>query len=97
MNMFNESEELVNALTPIVKKIINEQTGSCLRTYKAVVVKAPNINTKKCVVRLAGQETNLSLPYSSSVSAASAGDMVWVATTYNSFKNAVVWQLIDFK
>lgn len=96
-DIFSESSKLKQNLTAFIEKVIEDKTKDCLRTYKATVVTAPNSSTGKCVVRLAGQSTELSLPYSTAVSSVSAGSMVWVATTYNSFKNAVVWQKIDFK
>lgn len=100
-NVFEESAKLKQALTPIIEKIVDERTRSCLRTYKAKVVTAPDSTTGKCVVQLMGQSglsnpTTLSLPYSTAVSSVSVGQMVWVATTYNSWRNAVVWQKIDF-
>lgn len=97
MNIFDESNKLLKPLNKIIKNIVMQETRECLRTYKAVVVTAPNSSTGKCVVRLVGQSEELSLPYSSDVSSVPVGSMVWVATTYNSFKNAVVWQKINFK
>ena len=96
MDIFSQSEQLRQALTPFIQKIVDERTRECLRTYKARVVSPPEISTGKCVIQLVGQETTLSLPYSTAVSSVSVGDMVWVATTYNSWKNAVVWQKIKF-
>lgn len=95
-DIFSQSEQLRQALTPFIQKIVDERTRECLRTYKAKVVTAPNTTTKKCEVQLIGQDTTLSLPYSTAVSGVIVGDMVWVATTYNSWKNAVVWQKIKF-
>lgn len=96
MDIFSQSEQLRQALTPFIQKIVDERTRECLRTYKAKVVTAPNSQTGKCEVQFVGQSTTLSLPYSTSVSSVAVGDMVWVATTYNSWKNAVVWQKIKF-
>lgn len=95
-DIFSQSEQLRQALTPFIQKIVDERTRECLRTYKARVVTAPNSATGKCTIQLVGQTTTLSLPYSTAVNSVSVGDMVWVATTYNSWKNAVVWQKIDF-
>ena len=96
MNLFNESERLKQALTPFIQKIVDERTRECLRLYKAKVISAPNETTGKCEIQLVGQTTTLSLPYSTAVSDVVANNMVWVATTYNSWKNAVVWQKIKF-
>lgn len=97
MDAFEQSEKLRQSLTPFVQRIIDDKTRECFRTYKAKVVSAPDLNTGKCDVALVGQDSVLSLPYSSSVRMAEVGDMVWVATTYNSFRNAIVWQLIEEK
>lgn len=96
MNVFSQSEQLKQALTPFINKLIDERTKECLRTYKAKVVTAPNIETGKCEVQLLGHFTTISLPYSTAVSNVLVGDMVWVATTYNSWRNGVVWQKIKF-
>lgn len=96
MNLFNESERLKQALTPFIQKIVDERTRECLRLYKAKVISAPDEATGKCEIQLVGQTTTLFLPYSTAVSDVAADDMVWVATTYNSWKNAVVWQKIKF-
>lgn len=97
MDLFNQADKLRQALTPFIEKIVDERTRECLRTYKAKVISAPNSATGKCTVQLVGQGTALNLPYSTAVSSVAVNDYVWVATTYNSWRNAVVWQKIDFK
>lgn len=96
MNLFGDASELKRAIEPFIKKVIDEQTRECLRTYKAKVITAPNLTTGKCEIQLIGETATLLLPYSTAVSNVVANDMVWVATTYNSWRNAVVWQKIDF-
>ena len=101
MDLFGQSEHLRQALMPFIQKIVDERTRECLRTYKAKVVSVPNAETGLCEIQLMGQggienPTTVSLPYSTAVSSVSVGDMVWVATTYNSWRNAVVWQKIKF-
>lgn len=96
MDLFNQSNKLKQALLPFLEKVINEKTKECLRTYKAKVTTAPNQETGKCGITLMGQKTELLLPYSTAVKNVSVGDMVLVATTYNSWRNAVVWQKADF-
>lgn len=96
-NIFQQSEELKQALTPFIKKLINETTGECFRTYKAKVTEAPNSSTGKCGVQLVGQTTTFYFPFSTETSGVAVGDMVWVATTYNSWRNAIVWQRVDLK
>lgn len=94
MDIITESNKLKQAMLPFLRKVIEEETKDCLRTYKAKVTTAPT--NGKCGVTLIGQTTELMLPYSTAVSNVAVGDMVWVATTYNSWINAVVWQKIDF-
>ena len=96
MDIFSQSKDLMQSITPFIKKLIEENTRECLRTYKARIVKAPDISTGKCEVKLTGENSILSLPYSSAVIGASVGDIVWVLTTYNSWKNAIVWEKIGF-
>lgn len=96
MDIFSQSEQLRQALTPFIQKIVDERTKECLRTYKAKIVNEPNTTTKKCGVQLVGQENILSLPYSEDCRGVSVGDMVWVATTYGSWKNAVVFSKVGF-
>ena len=96
MNAFNQADEIRKALNPYIKRIVEEQTKECLRTYKAKVIVKPNQTTGKCGIQLIGQDQVLQLPYSTAVASVGVGDMVWVATTYNSWRNAVVWQKIDF-
>ena len=96
MNLFNDSAEVKQALRDMVKEVVAEETKSTLRAYKAKVIAAPNSTTKKCVVRLVGDSTSLSLPYSSDASSVKAGDIVWVLVLFNSMRNAIVWQNSDF-
>ena len=95
MSALNESQKLQNLLRQEVKKIIDEETKECLRTKKATVTSAPNGST--CSVRLVGDSTILTLPYSSKVSSVSVGDVVWVAYLYNDYRNAIVWETHDFR
>ena len=88
------SKLLRGAITKVAKEVIAEETRSCFRVKKASVITAPNGSV--CEVKLLGDDTVLSLPYSSAVASVSAGDVVWVAIIYNNLKNAVVWQKIDF-
>lgn len=105
MDIFSQSEKLKQSLTPFIKKIISENTKECFRTYKARIVYPPNSENapkNKCVVQIIGQAglgnpTHLSVLYSTFCSDVKIGDMVWVATLYGSWKNAIAWQKIDFK
>lgn len=96
MDLFSESNKLKQAMLPFLRKVIAQETKECLRVYKARVTTAPNASTGDCGVTLVGQSTELLLPYSTAINGVTVGEMVWVATTYDSWRNAVVWQKIDF-
>ncbi len=79
----------------IVRDVVKDETRSCLRTYKAKIISAPNgVN---CSVQLIGEDSTLVVPYSSKMSTAAVGDIVWLAVPFGSFKNAIVWETGDFK
>ena len=93
-NIMEESEKLRQALTPLIRNIVNEETRSCLRTYKAKVMSTPSGG--KMGVQLVGEKATRYFPYSSAISDIAIGQMVLILTTYNSWLNAIVWQKIDF-
>lgn len=93
-DIMNESARIRQAITKIVKEVIAEETKPCFRVYKAQVKEAPN--GKTCKVQLVGDENTIDLSYSSECARVTVGSMVWVATLYDSFSNAVVWQPADF-
>lgn len=93
-DIMNESARIRQAITKIVKEVIAEETKPCFRVYKAQVKEAPN--GKTCKVQLVGDENTIDLSYSSECARVAIGSMVWVATLYDSFSNAVVWQPADF-
>lgn len=93
-NLFSESAEIYSLLESIVSKIIAEKTKSCFRVYKASVVSPPSGNTVG--VSLVGENTVLNLPFSSAVSDITVGNLVWVGVIFGNFRNAFVWQKIDF-
>lgn len=93
-DIMNESARIRQAITKIVKEVIAEETKPCFRVYKAQVKEAPN--GKTCKVQLVGDENTIDLSYSSECASVTVGSMVWVATLYDSFSNAVVWQSADF-
>lgn len=82
------------SLRKIIKEVIDEETKPCFRLYQAKITTAPNGTT--CGVQLLGDTQTINLPYSSKIANASIGSFVWVATIYNSFSNAIVWETIDF-
>lgn len=89
------SQKLRDLLSPLVRDIIKEETRNCLRTKKAIVTTAPNGSV--CAVRMVGDTTIVTLPYSSATANVAVGDAVWVAILGNNMRTAIVWQKIDFK
>lgn len=93
IDVFSESAEFKKAVEQAASDIIKRETRACPRYYKAIVTAAPytdEILGNVCQVRLVGDETVLTLPYSSCADLITVGDLVWVQTTYDSFRNAVV-------
>ena len=90
-----ESDLIRNNIMKIAEDGTEKQTRSCFRVYKAVVKTAPNTSTGLCGVSFIGDETVLNLPFTTATSTVSVGDIVLVATTFNSFSNAVVWAKAD--
>lgn len=88
-------EKLKAYLERIIRQIVRQETRSCFRVVKAKVITAPNSTTGVCEIQLIGNTQTLSLPYTSEVSGAEAGDMVLVGVVYNNFRNAFVWKTIS--
>lgn len=100
MSLYSESELIKSAIKQVVSESIQEETSSCFRVYKAIVVKPPYFDStigNACQVRLIGDPSVLTLPYSSATKNVQSGDVVWVATTSNSFRNAIVWETRYFQ
>ena len=95
MSILSDAAQFREAIASIVREEIEERTKDCFRVRKAIVSAAPNGTV--CKVHLVGDETELSLPYSSAVSSVSVGDVVWVAILFGSMRNAVVWAKYNFK
>ena len=83
------------ALEEVIRQVVSEMTEDCFRVKKAIVQSAPNGSV--CRVKLVGDDTILSLPYSSDVSSVGAGAVVWVAILGSSMRNAIVWQTANFR
>lgn len=90
-----ESKRLRSQMKRLIQEVVKEETRACFRVYKAVVVIAPNGTS--CGVRLVGEQSELTLPYSSKVASVAVGDIVWVATIFGTLSNAIVWETADFK
>ena len=95
MSLLSDAKEIRAAIEAVVRDEIERETRDCFRVRKAVVTTAPN--GTKCSVKLVGDDTILSLPYSSAVSSVSVGAVVWVAILGNSMRNALVWETADFR
>ena len=95
MSVNNDARIVREAIVRVVQEEVDKITRDCFRVRKAVVTTAPN--GTKCSVKLIGDDTILSLPYSSAVSSVSAGDVVWVAILGSSMRNAIVWETHDFR
>lgn len=97
MALLEEAKEVRAALAEVIRQEVEALTQDCFRVKKAIVVTAPNSTTGKCSVQLIGDDTVLSIPYSSEVSSVSVNDVVWVAWWGGSMRNAIVWQTADFQ
>lgn len=95
MSVLENAKELKGLLRRIVSEIVKQETRSCFRVYKARVISTPVNGT--CRVQLDGDQTVLTIPYSSRVQTMQEGDPVLVATVYDSFRNAIVWEFQNFK
>ena len=93
----NETElsRIKQSLKKIIKEVISEELKPCFKLYQAKVITAPSGGT--CSVQLVGDSKTITLPFSSKCANVSSGSFVWVATIYNSFSNAIVWETVDFK
>lgn len=92
---FNEIKIIREAITQVVRDVLDEETRDCFRVRKAVVTSAPNGSV--CRVKLVGDDTILALPYSSKVTSVSVNDVVWVAILGDSMRNAIVWETANFR
>lgn len=96
MSDLADSLAIKRAIEQVVDERIAKITDVCFRVYKALVI---SVNGDKMTVNILGDKLDdtITIPYSTAVSDAVRGDYVLVATTYNSWRNAVVWQKWNFK
>ena len=94
--MIDDALQLKRLLMPLIKEAVRQETQECLRVYRAVVKTAPYTTTddgrEVCDVQLTGDTTVLTLPYSTKMQNMEVGQIVLIATTYDSFQNAIVWE-----
>lgn len=95
MSVMEESGMLRKMIKSVVNEAVEKATRDCFRVYKAVITTVPDGSA--CGVRLVGENTIMSLPYSSKITGVSVGDIVWIASIYGSMHNAIVWETADFK
>lgn len=95
MALYDDAKEVRAALAEVIRQEVVELTADCFRLKKAVVADTPGVT--RMSVRLVGDNTVLSIPYSSEVSSVSVNDVVWVAYWGGSMRNAIVWQTADFR
>ena len=99
MSVLEDAKAFKKAIETIVKPMIEQETRACFRVYKAKVIAAPYTDTalgSVCQVQLNGDDTTLTLPYSSKTAGMAVGDTVLVATVFDSFRNAIVWETRNF-
>lgn len=90
-NVYEDAKKLRAAIESVARDIVRREMRDCFRVKKAKVTTAPDGTL--CGVQLAGDETELFLPYVSSLASASVGQVVWVAVLGgDSMRNAIVWQ-----
>ena len=95
MSLREDARVIREAIASVVREEVETLTRDCFRVRKAKVVNAPNGST--CGVKLIGDDTLLTLPYSSKVSSVSSGSVVWVAILGPSMRNAIVWETANFR
>ena len=94
MSILSDAAAFREAIAQIVRDEIQSETRDCFRVRKAKVTTAPTATVMG--VQLVGDETELFLPYSSVVSDALVGDVVWVGILFGSMRNAFVWENATF-
>lgn len=86
MSNSEEALKIWKALEPMVNRLIEEKTRSCIRAKKMVVTTAPNGS----VIGVSDPwAQEILIPYSTALSAVSVGDTVWIWMYYSSATNAI--------
>lgn len=97
MSLLEDAKTIREAIAAVVREEVNALTQDCFRVRKAIVATGGAPNGSVCKVHFIGDDTELTLPYSSAVSSVSAGDVVWVAILGPSMRNAIVWETHNFR
>lgn len=95
MSLREDAKAARDAIAAVVREEVEALTRECMRVRKAIVTSAPNGTI--CKVHFVGDDTILSLPYSSKVSSVSVGAVVWVAILGDSMRNAIVWETANLR
>jgi hypothetical protein len=94
MGLLDDAKRIRNAIEDVVRVVVARETRDCFRVRKAIVTTAPDGTV--CGVQLAGDMTEIFLPYVSALASVTVGQVVWVAVLGgDSMRNAVVWQNAD--
>ena len=94
----DESRQIRSAIESVVRDVIEQETRSCFRVYKGVIVDTPTQSDDRYKVRLVGypDDNAFYASYTTACADLSVDDIVWVGVLFNNFKNAVVWERVDF-
>lgn len=90
-----KGRSLYRSIESISKTTSKEENVSAFRLYKAVVTVAPDPTTYIGKIRFVGETTQISVPFVNNTKTSAAGDIVWVATVFDSLRNAVAWAKKD--
>ena len=87
-----------NGIASIARDVIEQETRSCFRVYKGVIVDTPTQSDDRYKVRLVGypDDNAFYASYTTACADLSVSDVVWVGVIFNNFKNAIVWHSADF-
>lgn len=95
MSQTSRSKPLKKAVETIAKSASRQQNAAAFRLYKAVVTDPPDQETRIGKIRFAGERTKIKLKFVNNTKSSVVGDIVWVATVFDSLRNAVVWAKQD--
>lgn len=86
-----ELNKIRKSIETIVRNVVEPMMRPCLRVYKAKVSTSPYLDANGktvCSVQLIGEQTEITVE--TDFSDLTSGQIVYVATIYNSFSNAFI-------
>lgn len=89
MSVLSKSASMREVIEGVCRDVVQTETKNCVRVYKAIVT-ASNPAGTTVTVKLAGEDTTLTIPRRSDLEV-SSGDAVLVAVLFGSWRNALVW------